>query len=136
MRRNGDTFLAFHTFHSEDDRDADQAQDSDVAQVVHVGVDGGLHVETVGDLRQIFEPRHVRPDMIESRSSVYPERMMQDARRSEIASEIGAMDLRVARDDGVNDGDTDAAADVADEIVKAAGVSDLFVAERAHRDGG
>src|SRR5580704_15810267 len=45
------------------------------------------------------------------------------------------MRLRVARDDRVDDGNANAAADVPEQVVEAAGVADLFVAERAHGDG-
>src|ERR1700742_4362069 len=62
--------------------------------------------------------------------------MRCDACGGEIACEIDAMRLRVASDDCIDDGDADAAADVAEEIVEAAGVADLLVAERAHGDGG
>ena len=47
-----------------------------------------------------------------------------------------AVGLLVAGDDGVNERNADAAAYIAQEIVKAAGVADLLVGEGAHRGGG
>jgi len=55
--------------------------------------------------------------------------------RTQRSRQFSAMYLCVTRDDGVHHRDSDAAADVAEQVVQSAGVADFFVLEEGHGGG-
>src|SRR5436305_9627133 len=50
--------------------------------------------------------------------------------------ELAAMKLLVAGHNGIDDRNSDASADIPQQVVKTAGVADLFVFQKSHRGGG
>src|SRR5579862_3260692 len=59
-----------------------------------------------------------------------------DARRVKVSRHFTAVQLFVARNDRINYGNPDASADIAQQIVKSAGIADFFILQESHRGGG
>ncbi len=67
----------------------------------------------------------------------YRELMLdQTIGRSEGMHQFAAMHLFVSRNDGVDERNSDAASDVAQQIIEAAGIADLLIRKRSHGGSG
>jgi hypothetical protein len=73
------SFFGLDAADGEDDRDAKKADDGDIAQIVDVGVDGGLDVEAIRRRSQALEARDVGPHVVERRPVPHAEGMMEKA---------------------------------------------------------
>ena len=85
MSSSGGSFFRFHAFDHEDDRQTNEADDAEVAEVIDVGVDGGLDVEAIRDSGELMKARHVGADVIKSRAVKRAEFVRGDASGCEIA---------------------------------------------------
>src|SRR5215469_10518951 len=130
---HGGLAAATHTLHGEGNRGAKETQEGDVTEIVHIREQGRLLID--GTLEEFVSLAsgggkalllcHERP----YRLVLLLESM---AGAGDGIHQVIAMYLLVPREHCIHDRDADAAADIAHEVVKAAGVADLLVRQSTH----
>ena len=128
------TFLRYRLLQSEHYRHATEASQCHVAEVIHVGPQTRLSTQGLID-KSIGALQGCR-----GRGSLGAQICLhaldgsldRDTSRSERMDQFVAMNLFVPRDNRVHHGDSNAASDIAQQIIEAAGIADLFVLQERH----
>src|SRR5882757_6079000 len=128
VRGSSRSLPALNSTNEENNRSAEKAGDREITQIVHIGVNDRLNIHGVLErcvLSKLFDMRAGAIKHFAAQRGM--KRVEEQPASRHVTSQIHAMHLRVARHDGVDHGNADATADVAQQVVQAAGVADLLV---------
>src|ERR1700678_4089458 len=136
MCRGGRAFLGYCFLQRENDGHAGETHERHIAKIVHVGPQTRLSVESPVDQSiSLLQCCGGGSSSLRSELVLRALNCSSDssASGSERSHQFVAMHLLVARDDGVHYRNPDASADVAHQIVEAAGVANFFILQKCHR---
>ena len=127
------TFSAHRFFQCKHDGNAPEAHQGHIAKIVHVGPEACLGVqilrhEPVGAVERPPTRLHARTSRLACHGSCPAPWFCRDPGSARVRCDAVAG----ARDNRIHHGNSDAATDIAEQVIEAAGVANLFILEERH----
>ena len=128
------TFSAHRLFQRKHDGNAPEAHQRHIAKIVHVGPEACLGVqilrhEPVGAVERVRRRGSMRGQV---GLHAMDRALHRGSAGIQGVHEFAAMQLLVARDNRIHHGNSDAATDIAQQVIEAAGVANLLILEERH----